>query len=215
MSYQSKKFCGVCHKAGKTESEYTSHYTKSESGPNGVVTCPIIKNNKCNKCGKFGHFQDYCSYKKDHDWKSSNHDFEKSRKKIVLEPTYDELFPSLGSDSMKSSSVGVKRSRDNNQYNVLQNQFDCIDNRPPVKSDFSYKVMLKKEPVVVSRDSVSPSTFTDLHHYKKKYVSNHSFIREDVDVSMSKRIFQVEIDESLLIDENDFSDDNDEFDDSW
>ena len=211
MSYQSKIFCGVCHKAGKTESEYTSHYTKSEPGPKGIVTCPIIKNNQCNKCGKYGHFQDYCSYKKNHDLNSSNHHFEKPRKKIVLEPTYDELFPALGG-TVSSPVVGMKRSRDNNQYNVLQNQLDCVE----VKPVLSYKVMLEKEPAFVSSDSDSLSSFTDLHHYKKKYTSNHnSFIHHDVDVSISKRILPVEIDESLLIDDNDFSDDDENWDGSW
>jgi hypothetical protein len=140
---------------------------------------------------------------------SSNHHIEKPRKKILLEPTYDELFPALGG-TVSSPIVGVKRSRDNNQYNVLQNQLDCVE----VKHVLSYKIMLEKEPAFVSSDSDSLSSFTDLHHYKKKYTSNHnSFIHHDVDVSISKRILPVEIDESLL---NDFSDDDDEnWDGSW
>jgi hypothetical protein len=57
---QRNKFCGVCHKAGRPESEYTSHYTKSDPGPNGKVTCPLILNNECNYCFQIGHFKSAC-----------------------------------------------------------------------------------------------------------------------------------------------------------
>jgi hypothetical protein len=59
-----KKYCGVCHKAGKPASEYESHYTKSVPGPTGIVTCPLILASVCNRCGKSGHFSDHCSLKK-------------------------------------------------------------------------------------------------------------------------------------------------------
>ena len=57
---QRTKFCGVCHKAGRPESEYTSHYTKSDPGPNGKVICPLILNNECNYCFQIGHFKSAC-----------------------------------------------------------------------------------------------------------------------------------------------------------
>jgi len=59
-----KKYCGVCHKAGKPASEYESHYTKSVPGPTGIVTCPMILASVCNRCGQSGHFSDHCSLKK-------------------------------------------------------------------------------------------------------------------------------------------------------
>jgi len=59
-----KKYCGICHKAGKPASEYESHYTKSVPGPSGIVTCPLILASVCNRCGKSGHFSDHCSMKK-------------------------------------------------------------------------------------------------------------------------------------------------------
>jgi len=55
-----KKFCGVCQKAGLSEKEYTSHFTKSAPGPQGVVTCPTILNNECSFCYKLGHFKSAC-----------------------------------------------------------------------------------------------------------------------------------------------------------
>lgn len=55
-----KKYCGVCHKAGKPPSDYESHYTRSLPGPTGVITCPIILSAVCKSCGKSGHFSDHC-----------------------------------------------------------------------------------------------------------------------------------------------------------
>jgi hypothetical protein len=55
-----KKYCGVCHKAGLTEKEYTSHFTKSTPGEKGIVICPTILNNECSFCYQKGHFKTAC-----------------------------------------------------------------------------------------------------------------------------------------------------------
>lgn len=66
-----KKYCGVCHKAGKPASEYESHYTKSVPGPTGIVTCPMILASVCNRCGQSGHFSDHCTIKKNMPFKNN------------------------------------------------------------------------------------------------------------------------------------------------
>jgi len=55
-----KPFCGVCYKAGKSENEYTNHYTKSVPGEGGVVICPTILCNECTYCHEIGHFKNAC-----------------------------------------------------------------------------------------------------------------------------------------------------------
>jgi hypothetical protein len=212
-NHKQKKFCGVCHKAGKPESEYTSHYTKSEPGSNGIVTCPIIKNNKCNKCEQYGHFQDHCSFVKNvvHDSKlyDSNHGFEKPKKVMVVavEPDYEDLFPPLS---------GVKRSRDSvisntNQYHVLEreNDFDLKKKNGGV----SYKTILKKEPKIVISEPKFESGLVDLHSYVKKEYKASNFIHHNVDIDMSKRILPVEINEDLM--ENYVDSDDEDWDGSW
>ena len=54
-------FCKVCRDAGKTEKEYTSHFVKDQTGPNGKVVCPTLLNQSCRICGKTGHTSSYCS----------------------------------------------------------------------------------------------------------------------------------------------------------
>jgi hypothetical protein len=53
-------FCGVCKAAGKPEADYTSHFTKSEPGPNGTVVCPTLLEQECRYCHKKGHTPKFC-----------------------------------------------------------------------------------------------------------------------------------------------------------
>jgi hypothetical protein len=56
-------YCDTCYRKGLSEKEYTSHYTKSEPGPRGVVVCPTILNTVCRACGLKGHWasEKFCS----------------------------------------------------------------------------------------------------------------------------------------------------------
>jgi hypothetical protein len=54
-------FCKVCRDAGKSEKEYTSHFVKDQSGPDGKVVCPTLLNQACRICHKTGHTSSYCS----------------------------------------------------------------------------------------------------------------------------------------------------------
>jgi len=53
-------YCKVCHDAGKSKSEYTSHFVKDQPGPNGKVICPTLLNQACRICHKVGHTSSYC-----------------------------------------------------------------------------------------------------------------------------------------------------------
>ena len=56
-----KKFCKVCHDAGKSEKEYTSHFVRSAPGPNSKVVCPTLLSLECRYCFKRGHTVKFCS----------------------------------------------------------------------------------------------------------------------------------------------------------
>jgi hypothetical protein len=55
-----KPYCKVCHDAGKSEKEYTSHYVKSAPGPEGKVVCPTLLAQCCGYCGNCGHTPKFC-----------------------------------------------------------------------------------------------------------------------------------------------------------
>lgn len=52
-----KMFCKVCKDAGKTETEYTSHYVKDKTGK---TTCPTLLNQACKYCRQTGHTVKFC-----------------------------------------------------------------------------------------------------------------------------------------------------------
>jgi hypothetical protein len=129
-----KKYCGVCHKAGKSEKEYTNHYTKSSPGPSGVVICPTILKNHCNKCNGYGHFSDYCKAK----LASKNTDLPRAKEtKEMREKSYEELWPAIG------QVTGTKRSNDSNRFSVLEDE--RMPKEKPNTHKMNFKKMLEKE----------------------------------------------------------------------
>jgi hypothetical protein len=191
-----KKFCGVCKNIGKSEAEYTSHYTKSVPGDKGIVVCPTILNNTCNKCHQVGHFSDHCKENVVSMRSIKRQEFTKKQEK--KEETYDDLFPAL-SGSKRSRENVVK---DNNQFNVLRDE--VVLEKPKV---LSYRNMLKKEPKIVIEEPKFASGIVDLKSYTKNFCQNTRF-NSEFDLNMSKRIMPVEMDDYD-------SDDDDNWDGSW
>lgn len=54
------KYCKVCHDAGKSETEYNSHFTRESPEPNSKVICPTLLSLECRYCTKKGHTVKYC-----------------------------------------------------------------------------------------------------------------------------------------------------------
>lgn len=167
-----KKLCGVCKKAGKSEKEYTSHFIKSVAGPNGIVVCPTILQNRCFKCNQMGHFSDHCK----------NATISKNRKmqepivsstKIVgkkQEPTYDDMFPPLTNDNI----TGKKRDR-NNGFTELRN----IDTEKEIvpKSTMNFKKAI--DTVIIHKEPAFPHKMTVLNGTKEEpkqtVINNHLY----------------------------------------
>ena len=55
-----KAHCKVCQDAGKTESEYSSHFTRESRDPNSRVVCPTLLALNCKYCFQKGHTVKYC-----------------------------------------------------------------------------------------------------------------------------------------------------------
>ena len=60
-SVAQKPFCKVCHDAGKPESEYTSHFVRSDLGPKSKVVCPTLLSLECRFCFEKGHTVSFCA----------------------------------------------------------------------------------------------------------------------------------------------------------
>ena len=53
-------YCSVCHSAGKSEAEYTSHHIRASKVPDAKVTCPYLLALTCGYCKGQGHTPKYC-----------------------------------------------------------------------------------------------------------------------------------------------------------
>ena len=149
---EQKKYCSVCHKAGKTEKEYTSHFTKSVPGDKGIVVCPTILRNLCNKCNKYGHFADYCKESRDYCKGKPYVERHVSATATVKPevPTYEEVFPAIGEEP----TCGKKRVREVSKnmggYNILGDDNDDTSVRRTTKvaprTTLNFKKAIETEP---------------------------------------------------------------------
>ena len=60
MSTTVTPYCSVCHSAGKSKAEYTSHYLRASKAPNAKTTCPYLLAITCGYCKGPGHTPKYC-----------------------------------------------------------------------------------------------------------------------------------------------------------
>lgn len=96
---KSESFCKVCFDAGKPESEYTSHFVKSEAGSKGKVVCPTLLEMDCTYCKMKGHMKSYCVILKKNVM---------DRKKECSRAAYDAA--ALDSSSKNATSKNDKKS---------------------------------------------------------------------------------------------------------
>jgi hypothetical protein len=123
MSYKSynnkpsaskKPFCKVCHDAGKTESEYTSHFVRSLPDMNGKtkITCPILAATECRYCYELGHTTKFCPILEENNKRSKKEksvaiQYQKAEQRAssrtvsepVVEKKYGGVFAAFGDDS--------------------------------------------------------------------------------------------------------------------
>ena len=124
ISAHNNKYCKVCQDAGKSESEYRSHFTRETRDPNSKVTCPTLLSLECRYCYNNGHTVKYCPVRKDN---------EKRRKYAESSARY--------SDSVKKADVKPKGKSiiDNNVFGSLESDSEddvVVNKHADVKEEF-------------------------------------------------------------------------------
>jgi len=109
-----KKYCKVCHDSGKSEKEYTSHFTRENRDPNARIICPILKALECRYCCKSGHTVKYCPVLKNKETNKNYKKKEKNKKDINNKVTNEKkeetnkfacLYDEESDDEKESTSV--------------------------------------------------------------------------------------------------------------
>lgn len=108
-------YCDTCYRKGLSEKEYTSHYTKSEPGPRGVVVCPTILNSVCKACGMKGHWasEKFCSVVRREARQKDRREQEQKMAvaKPVAKKTTTNVYAALMDDEGEAVSVAVAPPR--------------------------------------------------------------------------------------------------------
>jgi hypothetical protein len=98
-----KKYCKVCHDAGKSESEYQSHFIRENTNPNSKVVCPTLLSLECRYCSKKGHTVKYCKFlekdKKLSSRRQENTNNNQTNKDVIKGKQSNNIFDNLESDS--------------------------------------------------------------------------------------------------------------------
>ena len=166
-----KPYCKVCHDAGKTESEYTSHWVKDL---NGKTTCPTLLNTECRYCYKLGHTAKFCDV-----LAKNNKEKEKAERRyqavapkpapaVQKKPTNG--FAALCADSDSEEEVSVTTNTIVNEYPVLcepakqagevKTGWAAIAAKPkevkPLVEKSSFTVLSKKAPEAKAEPVAAP-----------------------------------------------------------
>ena len=139
-----KTYCKVCHDAGKSEEEYTSHYVRSEPGPKGKVICPILLAMICSYCSKNSHTISYCpeiKAKNKNDKKQNYKDVLVSKEKGNENPSKKRnLFEYLQEEENIKVKVNVKDKNQKSKENKKEEFPELTSKKPTVKvATISYK----------------------------------------------------------------------------
>jgi hypothetical protein len=98
-----KKYCKVCHDAGKSETEYLSHFIRESRDPNSKIVCPTLLSLECRYCSNKGHTIKYCKILEKNKNMSSRQErinnYYKTEKNDVKYKESSNIFDNLGSDS--------------------------------------------------------------------------------------------------------------------
>lgn len=146
-----KPYCKVCHDAGKTIEEYSSHFVKSEPGPNGKVVCPTLLSLECRYCYKNGHSAGYCPILADKEKEQKRVEQQQKRAEAVATaaakaPTKAQAkvtnaFNALADDSSSEDDVPTKVTttikKSNNIKVSAKEEFPALCATPSKKVDFS------------------------------------------------------------------------------
>lgn len=158
-----KPFCKVCHDAGKTESEYTSHYVRSMPDHNGnsKVTCPTLNATECRYCYKLGHTTKFCPAIAENEKRAK-------RERVTEDRTQrkQDMLPDI-----KATLPSVKEKKPINAFASLSVDSDNEEEKPIAKvtakvtakavEEFPALFSQKKEPKSVSLPSVSWATMAE------------------------------------------------------
>ena len=160
-------FCKVCKDAGKTETEYTSHYVKDKTGK---TTCPTLLNQACKYCKQTGHTVKFCKTIKLNE-KNKRRDEYYAKKNSEWQEELNSAARKLGS-SFAAAFDSESEDESEDEYPTLETvEFD-LNEKVPIATHYvrSYASVLVDDSVPqVENVKMMTKAFTfDTSHLKGK-----------------------------------------------
>jgi hypothetical protein len=230
---EQKKFCSVCQKAGKSEREYTSHFTKSVPGPKGIVICPTILFSECTFCHQRGHWanEDHCPALKEK--KRMQKNMQTQVDKPVDKPVDKLVYKPVDKLVYKPTDKPVDKPVDKRFggygiFNEKESKPVVVDEFPPLSNvsikknnnsttTMNYASMAKKEPVVSWEEPSKFTNFKVLSFKTENPKANEPFyeavskgIVGNFETRFEANASYSEFEQTSEYDENDDSDDEDD-----
>lgn len=139
-----KPYCKVCHDAGLSEAEYTSHYVKSDLGPKGKVVCPTLLKQNCRYCLEIGHTVKFCAKRIQQEKMNTKIE----RKNEYNKPLGEKSLPSINKKNMFDM---LNSDSDSDKEVVSKKKVTKKQNKMPTKEEFPALASVpKKETTTMS-----------------------------------------------------------------
>jgi hypothetical protein len=167
-----KKYCKVCHDAGKSETEYTSHFIRETRDPQSKVVCPTLLSLECRYCSRKGHTVKYCKFLEKDKRAEARH---KTQSQISQKPKNEEKYKQ--SNNMFSNLESESEDDDDN------NKKDIEVRTPVITNINSYASALLKPAIVFNKEE-PPILFSIAKPINNAYVyvkNNKSWYDTDSD----------------------------------
>ena len=107
-------YCSVCHSAGKSKAEYTSHFIRASKTPGAKVTCPYLLSITCGYCKGQGHTPKHCPVSKQNEQQQKQ--FRQQQHFLEAEA---RLFAAATAPTATAPKAAIKANKSRNTFETL------------------------------------------------------------------------------------------------
>ena len=112
-------YCSVCHSAGKSKAEYSSHYLRESKAADAKTTCPYLLEITCGYCKGKGHTPKYCPVSKQ---KQAQ---QQTQKQAQQQTQAQQQAPATPPPSIRAAQVpNAPKKAARNKFALLQDVMD-------------------------------------------------------------------------------------------
>jgi hypothetical protein len=197
-----KPFCKVCHDAGLPEKEYTSHYVKSEPGPNGKVICPTLLSQECRFCFSSGHTERYCPVIAENNKTKRRMPIIDKKKNEQREKNNGNTYPINRFSCLNISDDNTRQ----NEQTIKEDKNITLDEDFPALTRIKSVANIPK-PAIIGYANVAAK--------KPDEYDNKKYEQKLIEKSIRRQLPQINRNVQRKIVCEDFVEDDDDDDDSW